>query len=172
MSEKATKYTLAVKTPEDLNRDVFKSESAKISIPEVGFETDTGSMGSMYTTVEGVLEKLISSLRDIPFSGGDSSDSNGIEIFCVKLKELVENKKPFTLILDDPLSNSFINSLCYPNPDPDLIKEEYERTWEQNDELGINDMKVENYGEDSHHHHHHLDIIKEEEEVYKKINIF
>ena len=30
-----------------------------------------------------------------------------------------------------------------------MKKEEYERTFEQNEELGINDMKVENYENDS-----------------------
>ena len=58
------------------------------------------------------------------------------------------NKK-FTFILDDPLSNSFIFPIGEEKNDERLKKEEYERTFEQNEDLGINDMKVENYEEDT-----------------------
>ena len=58
------------------------------------------------------------------------------------------NKK-FTFILDDPLSNSFIFPIEEEKNDERLNKEEYERTFEQNEDLGINDMKVENYEEDA-----------------------
>lgn len=146
MSDKATKITLNVKSQEDLNRDCFKSESAKLIIPHLEFETDTGSMGSMFTTVEGLIEKLITNLNDTPFSQGDSMISDNFQKFIQILKDLItEPVKEFTIILDDPLSNCFIASMDDPNKDANLIKEEYERTWEQNEELGINDMKVENY---------------------------
>lgn len=39
----------------------------------------------------------------------------------------------------------FFQNLYAPDPDPDLIVEYYERTFEQNDTLGLNDMKTENY---------------------------
>ena len=138
-----------MESEQDLNRDVFKSETSKIVIPEVGFETDEGSMGSMFTTVEGVIDKICTQLLDTPFSTGDSSD-NKLNDFVMKLRDLQQLKKKFTFILDDPLSNSFI-FLVGENKDNDknLKKEEYERTFEQNEDLGINDMKVENYEEDS-----------------------
>jgi zinc finger protein len=148
ISEKATIYTLQVKDSLDLNRDLFKSETAQIKIPEIGFETDTGSMGSMFTTVEGLIDQIASNLNNIPFSKGDSSD-DGIGRAVEKLKQLVINNSPFTLIIDDPLSNSFISSLVDPESDTRLTKEEYERSWEQNEDLGINDMKVENYAEET-----------------------
>jgi zinc finger protein len=148
ISEKATKITLNISSEEDFNRDLFKSETAKIIIPELQFETDTGSMGSMYTTVEGVIEKLIQNINEIPFSHGDSNEDNSLAGFIQKLKNLVNERQQFTLIIDDSLSNSFISSPYFPEADPRLEKHEYERTWEQNEELGINDMKVENYGED------------------------
>jgi len=40
-------------------------------------------------------------------------------------------------------------SLCAPEPDPQLFEEEYERNWEQNEDLGINDMITENYENDA-----------------------
>jgi zinc finger protein len=148
MSEKATKFTLKVDSWKDLNRDIFKSETASICIPELDFETDSGSLGSMFTTVEGILEKIESNIKNMPFSQGDSNEANLLDNFCQTIRNLTKLEKPFTLILDDPLSNSFIfpasDSL---ENDIKLEKIEYERTWEQNEELGINDMKVENYGE-------------------------
>ena len=38
-------------------------------------------------------------------------------------------------------------SLTAPEPDPQLQEVIYERTWEQNEELGLNDMKTENYSD-------------------------
>jgi zinc finger protein len=148
ISDKATRYTLKVNGPTDLNRDVFKSETAQIKIPELGFETDTGSMGSMFTTVEGLIEKIISSLTDIPFSKGDSADDS-LAKAIQSLRDLITSNTPFTIIIDDSLSNSFISSPGEPEADKQLLKEEYERSWEQNEELGINDMKVENYTDEN-----------------------
>jgi len=149
MSEKGTKFTLSVETEDDLNRDIFKSETSKIIIPEVGFETDQGSLGSLFTTVEGIIDKICDQLYNMPFSTGDSSVNNEINDFIKKLRELQKLKQKFTLILDDPISNSFIFPIEGNNQnDTRLKKEEYERTWEQNEELGINDMKVENYEDD------------------------
>ena len=38
MGEKAKRITLKVDTPEDLNRDVFKSDTTFFEIPEIGLE--------------------------------------------------------------------------------------------------------------------------------------
>ena len=43
------------------------------------------------------------------------------------------------------MANSYVQSLCAPDPDPQIDVETYERTWEQNEDLGLNDMKVEGY---------------------------
>ena len=56
---------------------------------------------------------------------------------------------PFTLILDDPLANSYLQNLYAPDADPNMTIESYDRTWDQNEQLGLNDMKVENYEEDA-----------------------
>jgi zinc finger protein len=37
--------------------------------------------------------------------------------------------------------------LYAPDPDPGLTEERYERTFDQNEMLGLNDMKTEDYGE-------------------------
>jgi hypothetical protein len=42
--------------------------------------------------------------------------------------------------LDDPVSNSYIQSFHAPKPDPHLIVETFERSEEDNERLGLNDM--------------------------------
>jgi zinc finger protein len=63
-----------------------------------------------------------------------------VHIFQVKSAE-----RPFTVILDDPLANSYVQNLYAPDPDPNMTVEQYDRTWEQNEDLGLNDIKVEGY---------------------------
>lgn len=53
------------------------------------------------------------------------------------------------MILDDPLANSYMQNIYAPDPDPNMTIETYERTWEQNEELGLNDIKVEGYEADA-----------------------
>ena len=46
-----------------------------------------------------------------------------------------------------PLIHAWLQNVYAPDPDPELTVEHYERTHEQNDVLGLNEMKVENYEE-------------------------
>ena len=54
--------------------------------------------------------------------------------------------QPTQNILIRPNQSHF--SLTAPEPDPQLEEIEYERSWDQNEELGLNDMKTENYETD------------------------
>lgn len=56
--EKGKIFTIKISKPDDLNRDLFKSETAEISIPELGLEVVSGSLGGVLSTVEGILEKV------------------------------------------------------------------------------------------------------------------
>jgi zinc finger protein len=47
--------TLNVESVEDLKRDLFKSETAGLKIPELELELSSGTLGGVYTTVEGIL---------------------------------------------------------------------------------------------------------------------
>ena len=49
------------------------------------------------------------------------------------------------LILDDPLANSYIQNIFAPDPDPQLSVEFYSRSFEQDEEFGLNDIKTEGY---------------------------
>ena len=59
------------------------------------------------------------------------------------MNDAIEGKMPFTLIMDDPLSASYVQNLYAPDPDPNMTIEEYTRSKEQDEDLGIADMKVE-----------------------------
>jgi zinc finger protein len=63
-------------------------------------------------------------------------------VFIAKLKDLKDLKSSFTLIIDDALSNCFIYNPSAPEVDPRTEITVYERSYEQNEELGINDMNV------------------------------
>lgn len=42
----------------------------------------------------------------------------------------------------------FLQNFYAPEPDPEMKIENYERSYEQNEILGLNDMKTENYAND------------------------
>lgn len=55
IAEFGKKFSLLIATKEDLSRDVLKSDTSKLSIPELQIDTDWGTLGGRFTTVEGVL---------------------------------------------------------------------------------------------------------------------
>lgn len=163
-----TKITLQVIDMGDLAREVLKSDTCGVSVPELDFELDEGGLGGMYTTVEGLLLKMHDRLRDIhPFGTGDSSmkqqAKNDGEACSAPRQEFVRYNEfltllkeraiglrfPFTLILVDPLSNSFVGPKqgtmrCNGMRDnKGLDIEEFERTEDQNEALGLNDIRTE-----------------------------
>jgi len=149
ISEKGRRITLKVEDREDISRDILKSETAGMTIPEIDLELKHGTLGGRFTTVEGILDQVYEELSDKVFASGDSSiegDKMKFEKFLSELKAVKNAERPFRLILDDPLANSYIQSLYAPDPDPGLETEWYDRTFEQNEELGLNDIKVEGYG--------------------------
>ena len=178
-----TKITLRVSNTDDLAREVLKSDTAGLEIPELELELDEGGLDGVYTTVEGLLNKLYDRLESAnPFGTGDAATKQHLSndggsfsapstntvrymAFLKKLKDMGDGKMfPFTLIISDPLSNSFVgpvpadaialsyqaekegNNSCYETyVDKGMDIEEYERSHDQNEILGLNDMKTENY---------------------------
>ncbi|XP_046434605.1 zinc finger protein ZPR1 isoform X2 [Neodiprion fabricii] len=137
-----------VKGTEDFSRDVLKSETCSIIIPELELDGGCAALGGRFTTVEGVIqatkEQIISSSALI----GDSSDKDAVDrmnSFIGRLDSVLSGNTAVTLILDDPAGNSYVQSLVDDGPDERLKITRYERNYEQNEELGLNDMKVENY---------------------------
>ncbi|CAI4212562.1 unnamed protein product [Parascedosporium putredinis] len=65
------------------------------------------------------------------------------------LDAAINGEKQFTIILTDPLASSYVQSLVEPpQPDPQITRENYTRTHEEEEDLGLNDIKVEGYEND------------------------
>ncbi|KAL8490427.1 hypothetical protein ACS0TY_025585 [Phlomoides rotata] len=143
--DKGKKIIVHVKNIRDLCRDVIKSDTASVEIPEIELELASGTLGGLITTVEGMISQISESLERVHgFTLGDSLDDNKRskwKEFRANLDKLKSLEAPWTLILDDAMANSFIAPATDDlKDDTQLTFEEYERSWEQNEELGINDM--------------------------------
>ena len=92
----------------------FQAETCSLLIPELEFEMGGYALGGRFTTLEGLLDNVIEQINNNPMLGalgGDSATSEQkmkIDQFKVDLMALKECKKPFTIILDDPAGNSYI----------------------------------------------------------------
>ncbi|KAK3371346.1 ZPR1 zinc-finger domain-containing protein [Lasiosphaeria ovina] len=156
--EKGVKTTLKVKTLIDMARDILKSESCALEVPELDLSVNAGTLGGRFTTVEGLLTQVRNDLHSQIFQGGEQSgDSLRSEerarwdAFFKGLDEAIKSEREFTVILTDPLAQSYVQSLADDptKPDDQMTVEEYERTPEEEEELGLADMKVEGYEEDA-----------------------
>ncbi|BHF59512.1 nucleolar zinc-finger protein [Sparganum proliferum] len=151
IAEKGKAYRLLIADEADLSRDILKGDSATLAIPELDLQTQSGTLGSRFTTVEGVLGLMRDQLKNLnPFLFGDSADTSDsrekLATICTKLDEIISGKlRNIHLELSDPTGNSYLQSLADSGPDSRLEVTEFERTFEQNEELGLNDMKTENY---------------------------
>lgn len=150
--ELGTKIALSITDPSDMTRDVLKSETCSISIPELEFELGMAAVGGKFTTLEGLLKDI----KDLvvsknPFVCGDSSTVDRVQKlkeFGEKIDKVITGEMKVHIILDDPAGNSYLQNVYAPEPDPEMTVEKYTRSFEQNEDLGLNDMKTEGYQED------------------------
>jgi zinc finger protein len=153
--EKGRRIVLSVNTKEDLSRDILKAESCAMSCPELNLSVEPGTLGGRFTTVEGILTQVRDDLRSSIFDTGDGGDSMDTgtkekwDSFFGQLTAAIEGQVKFTIILEDPLASSYVQSFTAPEPDSQMKVEEYERTAEEEEHLGLTDMKTEAYGEDA-----------------------
>lgn len=62
------------------------------------------------------------------------------------LDEIVAGTRKVTMILNDPAGNSYVQALTDDGTLDERLKiERYDRSFDQNEELGLNDIKTENY---------------------------
>ena len=169
ISEKGKKITVKIEDREDLSRDLLKSDTAALIIPEIDLHLGHGTLGGRFTTIEGILSQIYEELGEKVFFAGDSAASRlhketavvnakiaaGEEpselekytLFLGSLKGLYEEREDasqpeFTLIIDDPLANSYVQNPYAPDEDPNMVVEVYERSFDQNEDLGLNDIDV------------------------------
>lgn len=149
IAPKGRRITLRLTAPDDLNRDVLKSETAGLEIPELQLGLVPGTLGGKFTTIEGLLTVIRDDLKNNPFLRGDSAAAGDrICQLIQRLDDCLAFKEPFTVILEDPGANSYLQNIYAPDNDPNMTTEDYERSWQENEDLGLNDMKTENYEED------------------------
>jgi len=143
------RINFTITDPTDMARDVLTSETCQIAIPDFGLEVSHYSSSGRFTTVEGLLVYVKEQLgRTNPFGFGDSAEkTTKMKTLVEDLDAVIEGKKFVTIVLDDPVGNSYLQNTYAPDPDPNLMIEKYERTEEQDIELGIRDMKTEGYEE-------------------------
>lgn len=155
--ELGKKISLMVKSSEDLARDILKSESCALECPELQLAVNPGTLGGRFTTVEGLLTQVRDDLRNQIFEangqageGGDSLESDEKTrwtAFFDGLDKAIQGERQFTIVLTDPLASSYVQSLADDpsQPDAQMTVEEYTRTDEEEEDLGLKDMKVEGY---------------------------
>ncbi|KAG5979271.1 hypothetical protein E4U55_005349 [Claviceps digitariae] len=162
--EQGEKITLTVEDATDLARDILKSETCGLECPELKLQVNPGTLGGRFTTVEGLLTQvrndLHSQIFDASGADGQASEEGGDSLtspertqwtaFFDGLDAAIKGDKPFTVVLTDPFASSFVQPLVDPpNVDPKIKRENYQRTEEEEEELGLKDMKTEGYEEDT-----------------------
>ena len=148
------KITVAVKSVADLKRMIVKSSTAAVMIPEVELELTAGTLGGRITTVEGLIQAVIDDLEGV-IAGDSVADERRqkIDSFIKQLTDLATGGRfDYRMVIDDPAGKIYVEALS--ENDSGLTIEDYERSFEQREELGLNDMKTEGYE----------DIIEEKEE--------
>lgn len=149
---KGKKLFLEVCTPEDLRRDILKSETCCVKIEKIGVEVTPGTMGGRFTTVEGLLTQIRDDLKSTVFDVGEDDEGAGDsmpenkrqawETFFGKIDRAIKGDLQYTILLEDPLANSYVQNFQAPEPDPKIREVEYVRSEEVDEELGISDMRT------------------------------
>jgi zinc finger protein len=92
ISEHGKRITLKVEDSEDLSRDILKSETCGLEIPEIELILQPGTLGGRFTTLEGLLTQVYEELGEKVFVHGDASSTNSdkvaFEKFLMSLKEV------------------------------------------------------------------------------------
>ncbi|MCJ1311921.1 nucleolar zinc-finger protein [Agyrium rufum] len=150
--DKGQRITLRVEGPQDLRRDILKSESCRLIVPECQLEVEPGTMGGRFTTVEGLIQQVRDDLHGSIYDMDDKIDKGGDSMpdekkrswgdFFAGIDRAIAAEVKFTVILEDPLSNSYVQSMTAPEPDPQIDVLNYVRTAMEEEELGLLDMKT------------------------------
>ena len=92
ISEHGKRITLKVEDSEDLSRDILKSETCGLEIPEIELVLHPGTLGGRFTTLEGLLTQVYEELGEKVFVHGDASstsqDKSTFVSFLASLKEV------------------------------------------------------------------------------------
>ena len=133
-------YELNVTKSSDLDRQLIKSDSATIKIPIIDFEIPPMTQKGEISTIEGFLRVAIKNLSMYQNERMQQTPEIGIKVaeIILQLSKMASGDiLPFTIQLDDPSGNSFIQNPLAPTKDPQLKVGHYRRSPEQDSALGL-----------------------------------
>ena len=104
------KYTLKI-SEETLSVRVVRSQSATVSIPEIGVKVEPGPKSEGYVTnVEGILTRFESAVKKAMQLFEDEQSQINAQNTLSAIQELIKGNGTATLIIDDPFGQSNIVS--------------------------------------------------------------
>ena len=158
-------YTVKVLARSDLDRQIVKSETCTITIPE--FELTIPPHRGQLTTIEGLIrdvakdlaqdqalrrieneaaynkiEHILEGIREVLADDEDEDEEDTGEVKVQSAAQKDAPMKPFTLTLDDAAGNSFVEFVGTMS-DPKWKMRTYKRTYQQNVELGLINPETE-----------------------------
>ena len=133
-------FTLVVRDRRDLDRQVIKSDSAVVKIPEIDFEIPPMTQKGEISTIEGFLSraaKNLSMYQDDRMSQMPEVGIKVAEIICSLTRMAGGEFMPFTIMIDDIAGTSFIENPYAPLKDEHMTTSTYTRTADQDAALGL-----------------------------------
>lgn len=133
------KITLRVTSERDLNRRIVKSDYTSVRFVELDFEIPAQSQKGEVTTIEGIIDRSIAGLeQDQPVRRIEHPEvATQIDAFIETLRKLKAVDTPFTIIFEDITGNCRVENPHAPQADVECSISHFNRTKEQNHELGM-----------------------------------
>ena len=104
------KYILKI-GKDNLDTRIVRSQSATVSIPELGVKVEPGPKSEGYVTnVEGVITRFEDALKQALHLFNDDTSQKNAKLILEDLKSIVNGQKTATLIIEDPFGQSNIVS--------------------------------------------------------------
>jgi zinc finger protein len=137
-------YELHVEKPKDLNRQVIKADSASVFIKDLDFEIPPNTQKGSINTIEGLLKRAANDLDAYqPLRRIQVPEvAEKLDLVINRLNEMANGEYlPFTMSINDPAGNSFIENPLAPQNDPQLTYTTYHRTADQDRAIGLDPAK-------------------------------
>lgn len=131
---------LKVTTERDLDRQLIKSDSATVRIRELDFEIPPMTQKGEISTIEGILRtaaKNLSMYQAERMAAAPEVGAKVAEIILSLSRMASGDFLPFTLVVDDPAGNSFVENIFAPTADPNMTYKHYFRSAAQDEALGL-----------------------------------
>ncbi|KAH9585918.1 nucleolar zinc-finger protein, variant 3 [Schistosoma haematobium] len=143
VQDKGQRITFKANNVKDMNRRVVIPVGSTVSIPE--YDSSFPFSDGVVSTIEGIITGFIDNLNSLQPERKEIQPDLALKIekFIDQLRTLLKVDKPFSLVIDDPSGNGFIENYLAPNDDPQIEIETYVRTPEQNELLGLQSQPVE-----------------------------